>query len=250
VGYGAWQLVDELINDPTYYYLDQSDQELMTSLTEDFSKSHDLNPFLSNLAASFEISDEYIKTIEHGETLTGYKVQYGRHNIESRTAGTFNINYVDDKNLSVYKLHKAWVEYISRVYRGALSPRRKYIQKKVLDYATSVYYFVCGPDGSTILFWSKYYGAFPTNIPSSANSWSKGSMIKVPDYSISYSYSNKEDFNPAILVEFNENSRGEFKYKKAFIPEIGQAGTSFSGNPFIESVTENGQGAFKLRFRE
>jgi hypothetical protein len=222
----------------------------MSSLTEDFSSSHDLNPFLSNLAGSFEISDEYIKTIEHGETLTGYKVQYGRHNIESKTAGTFNINYVDDKNLSVYKLHKAWVEYISRVYRGALSPRHKYIQKKILDYATSVYYFVCGPDGSTILFWSKYYGVFPTNIPSSANSWSKGSMIKVPDYSISYSYSNKEDFNPAILVEFNQNSRGEFNYKKEFIPELGQAGTSFSGNPFIESGFANGQSTFKLRFRE
>jgi hypothetical protein len=244
------ELTDILKNDPIYYYLNESDKELMLSLTIEFSRQHDFLPFLSNLAQSFEISDEYIKTAEVGETLTGYKIQYGRHNIESKTAGTFSINYIDDRNLSVYKLHKAWIEYISRVYRGELFPKTEYIQSKILDYPCSVYYIICGEDAETILFWSKYYGVFPTNTPSSVASWSKGSMVKLPEYSINYAYSIKEDFNPSILVEFNENSRGAFEYKKLFIPELGRCGTSFSGHPFIENVSNGSTYAFKLRFRE
>ncbi|WP_171567733.1 hypothetical protein, partial [Brevibacillus sp. MCWH] len=159
-------------------------KELILSLTDHFSNSHDFHPYLSNTANSFELSDEFIKTVEHGETLTGYKVQYGKNNIESNSSGSFSISYIDDAEFNIYKTHKAWIEYISRVYRGEVTPKRDYIQKKILDYTVSVYYFICGPDGETILFWSKYFGVFPTNTPSSASSWSKGSSVKLPEFTI------------------------------------------------------------------
>lgn len=245
------KLAAQVENDPLYYYLYKNDKNILKSLTSGFSASHDFQTFLSNTAQSFEVSDEFVRTVEHGETLTGFKVQYGTSNIESRTAGTFSISYTDDKNYTIYKIHKAWVEYISRVYRGEFVPRKDYRYKKILDYACSVYYFVCAEDGETILFWTKYFGVFPTNIPASTSSWGKGNLIKTPEYSITYAYAFKEDFTPLTLAEFNVNSKasGTIAYRKIYESVNCATGKTFANAPFIETYTTNGEYVFKLKFR-
>lgn len=242
-------LTKQVENDATFYYLFKTNRNILTTLTQMHSSTHDFNLFLSSMARSFEVSDEYIKTTEHGETFTGYKMQYGKHIIESRTAGTFSVNYEDNKHLEIYKCHKAWVEYISKVYRGELTTKREYITSKTLDYACSVYYIICAADNETILFWTKYYGVFPTNIPSSVTSWSKGDSMKIPEYSITYAYAYKEDFSPLTLAEFNMNSSGELKYVKNYSEELGHSGQTMTGAPFIETINDNGHYEFKLRFR-
>ena len=71
---------------------------------------------LSNKAKSFSISDEYISTAEYGQGLTGYKIPYGKTNVESKTAGSFSIDYVDNRDLQIYQVHKLWIEYIFHVF--------------------------------------------------------------------------------------------------------------------------------------
>jgi hypothetical protein len=250
-GSGKYILAKQVTNDPLYYYLYRNNPDIIFSLSSSFSGEHDFMPFLSNGANSFEISDEYIKTTEHGETFTGHKLQYGKHNIESKTAGTFSIAYTDDQELTIYKIHKAWIEYISKVYRGELLAKPEYIRKKVLDYACSVYYVLCGADGETILFWSKYYGVFPTNTPSSTTSWTKGSQVKIPEYTINYAYSFKDDFSPLLLAEFNMNSKTQYVYRKVYEPELIATGKTLVNAPFIESrIDGSGEYVFKLRFRD
>ena len=249
------KLVDKVDRDPTFYYLDNNNRQLLRCLTKSFSGKHDFNPFLSNMAASFELSDEMIDTIEQGETFTGYKVMYGRHNIKSRTAGSFNVSYVDDDEYKVYKIHRAWVDYISKVYRGEFEANKNYIRERILDYACSAYYFLCGADGETILFWSKYTGVFPTAIPSATSSWTKGSTLKMPEISVPYAYSWKEDFNPISLAEFNKNGlgaeqSGTYDYISTYEPELLTTGRTFTGSPFVETSKNNvGEYTFKLRFR-
>lgn len=246
---GNYILTQQFEKDPYYYYLYKNNMNILLALTSHFSQQHDFHPFLSNTSASFEVSDQYIKTLDIGETLTGYKVQYGKHNIESKTSGSFNISYTDDKELTIYKTHKAWIEYISKVFRGTASPKEEYIKGKILDYACSVYYFLCGQNDE-ILFWTKCYGVFPTNEPSSAFSWAKDSIVKTPNFSISYSYAFKEDFNPLILSEFNMNSRGNYTYLKSYEKNLLACGTTLTGAPFIETSTQDGNYVFKLRFRK
>jgi len=248
-GNNGYKLVPQFENDPTFTFLFKHNPNILLSLTSHFSNQHDFHPFLSNMAESFEVSDQYIKTIEHGETLTGYKIQYGKHNIESKTAGKFNITYTDDKEVTIYKIHKAWTEYISKVYRGEASPKRTYIERKILDYACSVYYILCAQDYETILFWTKYYGVFPTNEPSSVFSSSKSNPVKNPEYSIEYAYAFKEDFNPLTLCEFNMNSKGNYIYLKPFNTNTGKSGRSLTGAPFIET-SRDGNYVFKLKFRK
>lgn len=244
-------LHSQVANDPTCYYIKNVSPDILTSLTKNHSSLHDFNTFLCNHASSFEISDEFIKTGEMGETLTGHKLAFGKNNIDSKTAGSFNISYTDDKDLNIYMMHKLWIDYISKVYRGEWKSKRDYIANKILDYATSVYYILCGPDGESILFWSKYYGVFPTNTPSSVLSWSKGNIVNNPEYSITYQYSFKEDFNPLALAEFNVNSGGGgFTYKNIYEPALASTGRTFSGSPFIDTVNKNGNYVYKLRFRK
>lgn len=240
-------------HDDLYNYIWANNKDIMMSLTQYFDKTHQFNTFLSNVAGSFEISDEFIKTTEHGETLTGNKIQYGKSDIESKAAGDFSINYIDDANLSIYKMHKIWVDYISKVYRGEFYPKDDYLMQKVLDYACSAYYFLCGPDGETVLFWSKYFGVFPTNIPSSTLSWSRDSVLSKPSLSINYSYSFKEDFDPVALVEFNQLSTPEAKNSKAramYDESHVSMGSTFVGAPYIvRDKSAAGRTIYKLKWR-
>lgn len=241
----------QVAKDPNCYYLHKTRPEILTCLSKNHSANHHFNTFLCNKAASFEVSDEFIKTGEMGETFTGHKVSFGKNITESRTAGSFSIQYQDDKELNVLKMHKIWVEYISKVYRGEWSPKQSYMTDKILDYPVSVYYILTAGDGETILFWTKYYGVYPTNIPSSTLSYSKGSMVQMPEYSITYQYSFKEDFNPLALAEFNMNSKGGgFTYNKIYEPTLLSTGRTFCGSPFIDTVNTNGEYAYKLRFRK
>lgn len=252
-------LHEQTAKHPMFYYLYKHMPEVLHSLTysQNYNKGHDLNVYLSNRADSFEVPDEFIETTEHGETLTGWKMMYGKNNIRSNTAGTFNISYTDDMDLSIYKMHKIWVEYISMVYRGELRPLDDHIKRRILDYPCSVYYFLLAPDGETILFWSKYFGVFPTNVPASGLSWSSGSGVSFPKHNISYAYSWKEDFSPLSLAEFNFNTirqSGESKriYVKAYDSMNVGLGRALVGSPFIETVRNNRSAGsdyvYKLRY--
>jgi hypothetical protein len=199
-------LNENISPDLWFRQLYNSDPHILASLTDSYSSKHHFHPLLSNAAQSFDLTDEKLETMEHGETFTGWKLKYGKHNIGSRTAGSFSVAYDETNRIEIYKTHKAWIEYISKVYRGEFPAKRKYIEQRVLDYAVSAYYFVLGPDGESIVFWSKYIGVFPTVAPSGEFSWSKGDIIKHPEITIEYEYSWKEDVDVMSLIDFNYNA--------------------------------------------
>lgn len=246
------ELSTQAEQDPLYNYLYNNSPDLIRNLTRYGSTNHSFNVFLSNKAKSFEISDEYIKTVEAGETYTGYKIFYGRNDIESKAAGEFSISYTDNYNLEVFRTHKLWVDYISKVFRGEFSPRSVHKQNKELDYAVAVYYFLLGPDQQTILFWSKYTGVFPTNTSSSTYSWDSQSLLKRPEPSIKYSYSIKRDFDPAHLAEFNTLSAS---YSSAIPVRVYEenhlgVGSTWVGAPFVVTTRNaKGQTAYMLKWR-
>lgn len=250
-------LTDELASDYKFRYILNNNINLVRELTlSQTDRTNDFMLSLSNKAASFSLSDEYINSTTYGKTYTGYKIAYGQNNIASKTAGEFHVNYEDDHDSHIYQIHKFWVEYISGVSRGEFAPLTKNIINKVLDYACSCYYFLTAEDNETIIFWSKYYGVFPTNIPSSQNSWSKGDYVHNPSLDISYTYSFKEDYNPMAMLEFNKNaglSSSSISYVPSYDPKLGHAGTTWVGTPFVELVTDKTGGSncpytFKLRF--
>ena len=249
------KLVSALENHELFSYAFQSSKEILKELVSNNGSTHDFMLSLSNQVASFSLSDEYINSDTYGRTFTGYKVAYGKNNIESKTSGEFSVRFNDNKYLSVYQIHKCWAEYINGVYRGEIAPTNSSIMNKILDYVGSCYYFLTAEDGETIIFWSKYFGVFPTTIPSNQYSWGEGNAIYNPEVEITYKYSFKEDFNPYTMLEFNYNSRigvNGTNYIPIYDKELGHAGKKWVGTPFvelIESPESDRPYQYKLRFR-
>lgn len=238
----------------TYFdWMNNNHNKALKSLTNWLSTEHSLNPFLSNAVESFELSDEIISTVEHGETFTGHKNVYARNTNGSNTSGQFNIAYTEDKNLTIYTMHKAWIEYMHQMQRGYLLPATAYLHKKMIDYACSVYVILCSNDGESILYWAKYTGVFPLNTPSSAYSWTKGTGPSLPKFNINYSYAMKEEMNPLTMTEFNmlTNSLKSTNYREVFSSDQLMMVNGMVGMPFIEGLGERGSAnnEFKLRFR-
>lgn len=249
-------LNDQCLNNLTFANAYNSSPDLVKELDISANKKDQFMKSLSNMAKSFSLTAEEIETDTYGRTYTGYKISYGKNNIASKTAGSFQITYDDDRNLHVYRLHKLWVDYINNVYRGEFAPKKSNIFDKILDYVCSVYYIMTAEDGETILFWSKYYGVYPSTIPSDQYSWTSGQLLRPNDISVTYQYSFKEDYNPYSLIEFNHNAKVDrnnlgANYVPIYDSKMGTVGTTWVGTPFIEMKRNTGAGNrydYKLRF--
>lgn len=244
-------LHSQVSNDPYFSDIWKTNRRIITGLTKNHSLVHSFHPFLSNTSGSFEVTDEMIKTEEVGENAVGYKVIYGKNNHESLTAGTFNMTFIDDRELTIFKTNKLWTEYISKCFKGILVPKKEYRRDRILDYACSVYYFLCAEDGETIIYGHKYTGVFPTNAPSSITSWSKGSHLNVPEVTIQYAYSFRESMSLLTLAEFNlQTSSLPKKAANIYNAQLGMTGNTFAGPPFVEIIQDaSGKIKYKLRFR-
>ena len=253
-------VVDQVegLHDSDFSYIYYHSPHILKELTCNVKNNNsDFSLLLSNAASSFSLQDEYIDTEASGTSYIGYKVAFGRHNAESQTAGEFTVTFEEDKDCSIYKLMHMWVHYIAGTFRGRFQAKKESIEQKVMDYAGAVYYFLTAEDGETILFWSKYYGVFPSTIPSTQYSWSKGTLLAAPSLDVTFKFSFKEDFNTDALVEFNKNAHvpeivknEEVNYEETYDKTKHQLGKTWTGAPFVETCWDNGNCTFKLRFQE
>jgi len=112
------------------------------------------------------------------------------------------MTFKENKYLDIVSLHKLWLDYTEHVSRGIMLPSRHMVRRRFLDYTSSIYYFLLDFDMESILFYSKYTGCVPSNVPYDVMSAEVGSP-EVTDVSIDYLFSYKEDLNPDILYDFN-----------------------------------------------
>jgi hypothetical protein len=218
-------LYDRQVNrDLKYAYIWKNNPWCLKSLVAGGNPHHKFLTLLSNEALSFEVGDVVIKTVEHGETYNGNKIVYGKSDQESNAAGEISIRYIDTVNLDIFKLHLIWTDYISKISKGIFLPKLEHVKNKILDYASSCYYFLCGPDGSTILYWQKLTGVFPVNTSENAFSWDSGTLLARPEINIKYMYSFKTSMDMYSLYEFNEAADSTYKYKNVYDGDLANKG--------------------------
>ncbi|HAU84755.1 MAG TPA: hypothetical protein DCW90_04425, partial [Lachnospiraceae bacterium] len=169
--------------------------------------------------------------------------------------GTVSVPYMADRDMLIYHIHNYWIQYIAKAYRGKIKPLNTTILDKIIDYASSAYYFVTAEDFETIIYWTKLYGIFPSNTPDEVFSWTAGSPIKDISPNISYAYSwRTDDGDPKVLYDFNFNATygnsSDFKYIRNYQPNWAGIGETWVQAPFIEFV-KNTSGSMipKLRWR-
>jgi hypothetical protein len=234
---------------PLFDNMNKAHSVLMSYLQGNMASGGDnMIPILSHACTGIDVADEILETVEAHESFTGWKVIYGKSNVKSKTGGTLNIAFVDDNMLSVYKILKVWTEYISAVYRGEIAPKDKYGGMHILDYAISIYYFLCKENDEDILFWTKYTGCFPTATPASNFSDTIDKRIERPTYSVPFSFAKKSDYNPIDIYEFNRLTESlGYKYLKTYNMDTRMVQKSFMGAPFVDTL--DGTHLYKLRFR-
>lgn len=250
VGSGKYQLAKQLEKYSRYTLEFKNNPETLLQLSSKVGMDHDFMMLPSNRVTSFECRDRTLTTDTYGKTKHGRSIAYGKK-IDGNGANEVSISFTDDRNLHLFKMHEIWVDYISKVSRGTLRPLQGHLANKVLDYACSAYYIVCAENGEDIIYWSKLYGVFPTNIPDSIMTWTKSQYITNPELSITYQYSFQKPWDPAVIAEFNLNSTGSKHYLETYNNQIMSTGNTWVGAPYIELIKDSfGRTIYKLRFRK
>ena len=203
-------------NDALFKYMRSKYPNTLRLLTSGFSTSHDFMPFLVGRTESLQIPDYSIKTYKLTQPYTGYNLPYSSH-IEGTTGGQFDITFREDNEYRIHKLFHTWLYYIDGVVKNRFGPKDEYIRENKIDYACSVYCITCKADAESIIYWTKYTGAFPTNVPNSDLSFN---LRGTPNnkISVTFEYFRPESLNPYILVDFNKNAGVTNGNKTGYIP--------------------------------
>ena len=202
---------DANVNQETYFaHMKQNFPKLMGCLTYDsnggLATSSPFIRLLSNNFIGLDGKDLVAKTTDIGETFYGYKQTISGPYIDSVVGDMINVRYVENKYLPITHLHKLWMDYREHVGRGRMVPTEATIEKGEIDFLSTLYYFVTDFDGETILYYARYTGIVPVSNPYSSLVSNYRESRDIPDLSIEYAYSYKEDMNPDILLSFNKLS--------------------------------------------
>jgi hypothetical protein len=162
-------------------------------------------PIFTNKARGFTTTDTTMEQQEAFATKQGFRMSIPTFKTGSEASSTLSIPMYETPNLDVMKTLSIWVNYISNVTDGTFHANPIMIRNGIIDYMSSIYYFVLEPDGRTLKYWAKYTGCWPTTIPYSQMSFRRGEGSMVEMESI-FSYTTKEDMNVAILEDFNRVS--------------------------------------------
>jgi hypothetical protein len=232
--------------DPFFIEMLNDHMEIMVYLKREAAPSHLFIPFLTSRIESLQIPDISIKNYSISQPFTNYLMPYGGNAIESMTGGTFDATFRDDRELNVHKFFQAWLTYISGVTRREYEPDEKYIRDNKFDYMSSVYYFICLPDATSIVWWSKYTGVFPINVPNSDLSFNlRGNIDNKCD--ITFAYFTHRVFDATTITDFNKNSPGDKYYVDPYTESIVGSGNAMAGAPYIERNADDEY--YKLRWR-
>ena len=228
--------------DPYFIYLAEMHPEIIASLTGDFGSMggslsnvksgaatgsgygnaattdgttlngtelpiHTFIPYLTSRVESLQLPDFTLKTNTLVQPYTKYSIPYTQSGIESTTGGQVDVTFRDDRNLSLHKLFYAWTYYQDKVMRDIFKPKKKYLQYNSIDYATSIYDFIVDETGENVIYWAKYTGVIPTQVPLSDLGFNKGGNID-PKFSVQFNYFYCEHMDMDILRDFQYNSLG------------------------------------------
>lgn len=192
--------------------------------------------------------------IETSANLYGTTMAYRNTSFISDENFEFSMEFEDTKFLEVYMFFKLYDEYERKKIYGIVSPPTDaYVVNRILHDQMSVFKFIVGEDGETIIFFAKLYGVYPKSVPREAFS-------DMPEdgnlrFSVQFHATFVEDMDPLILTDFNILSRTiRSSGKPADIYNADLAGSigDWYSAPYIESSkSSKGPNAiqYKLKWR-
>lgn len=144
---------------------------------------------------SIDSTDTENSTTSYGESVT-----YRSTSITSDSNHEFSLEFEDTKLLSVYKLLKAWDEYVREKDKGLITPpSRNYTTNRELHDQVCAFKFILDEDGETILYYAKLWGVYPKRVPRDVFAGIPESGLNIPT---SFHAQWVEDLDPTIIKDF------------------------------------------------
>lgn len=179
------------------------------------SRIYSSSPFMTILTNSLRSNLdlpalEAENEVETGANVYGTKIIYRGNSYPSDQEVSFSLEFEDTKFLEVYMLFKIYDEYCRAKSMGLIDLRTdfeddklwiRYTINKVLHDQFSVYKFIVGEDGMTILYWAKITGVFPTGAPRDA--FSEVGIQDGQKITVQFKGQFIKDMDPSILSDFN-----------------------------------------------
>jgi hypothetical protein len=178
--------------------------QLQYSVKDSFGVKNPFMYLLSNSVTSkLDLPGISSDSRESTSNIMGTTIQYRGHSLKSDNGYDFSLSFEDTAYLEVYTLLKVYDEYMRLLKTGEVSPIREYIESRIISEQFSIYKFLIGTDGETILYYAKLTGCYFTDVPRSDFGDPGSDGFK---FSVSFHAQFVEDSNPMILEEFNRVS--------------------------------------------
>ena len=205
IDYNSAELNSYLSSIPFFTEVSKRNKNSLTQLQYSVKDYYGVkNPFmylLSNTVTSkLDLPGLSAESRESTANIMGVSIQYRGHSYKSDNGYDFSLSFRDTASLDLYMLLKAYDEYMRLLKSGEVKPIHPYILSRIISEQFSIYKFLIGEDGETILFYSKLTGCYFTDVPRSDFSDPGNDGFK---YSVSFHAQFVEDNNPMIINEFN-----------------------------------------------
>lgn len=226
-----------------------------------YSANSPKNVFVNLLSNSVKISLDLptinANEIETSENIYGTHMTYRRSSITTDEQFDFSLEFEDTKYLEVYMWFRLFDEYCKLKDLGMVSPvNQNYIINKWLHDQMSVYKFIVGEDGETLLYWAKLWGVFPKGAPREAFS-DLTTLTSGLRLNVSFKAQFVDDMDPTILADLNTSTLDNLQLPAAsqilplYDKDICAVSGEWAGLPFVvkDSKVINTNAIYKLKWR-
>lgn len=197
-----------------------------------------INILTNSVTSKLDLPDISAESQESTPNIMGTTITLRGHSYKSDNGYDFTLSFSDTAYLEIYHMVKAYDEFIRRTKTGETSPYDKYIKYNIASDQFSVYKFLIGQDGETIMYWAKATGVYFTNVPRS----DFGDPTDFGKYTLSFHAQFVEDNNPRDLVEFNRlvktYLRTSYSLQSTYNYTIGGVDNSWVRYPIITRATD------------
>jgi len=174
-------------------------------------KNGNSNPFMyllsNSVTSKLDLPGISVDSQESTQTIMGTNIQYRGHSFKSDNSYDFSLSFTDTPQLEIYTMVKVYDEYLKMLKMGEITKfddkHKAYILSRAMPEQFSVYKFLIGSDGETILYYAKLTGVYFTDVPRSDFGDPSQDGFK---FSLSFHAQFVEDNNPMILTDFNRIS--------------------------------------------
>lgn len=164
------------------------------------------SPFVNILSnyktSNLDLSDITVGEEETAANIYSTKIFYRKPSDSADEDNEFSLEFKDNKYLSCYLWFKAYDLYEQQKYHGMVTPTDiNYIVYKILSDQMTVFKFIVGEDGETIIYWACLWGCYPKSVPRSTFSDlpTDGNL----KFTVNWKATFQQDMDPMILTHFD-----------------------------------------------